>query len=152
MFLFKFVFKFVFNICGEFMQLKSCSYFISPFHLCFSFYLIYVIIFCQHIVLKGPCLASSFASPQPRQQSIASISFRSMELLYVVIYMDETITIVFITLALNLGYQLLHYFIRKISEYDNVNLCCLNFNKSSNSPFTKFSSSSDKDAIPEIKI
>ena len=65
--------------------------------------------------------------------------------------MDETITIVFITLAVNLGYQLLHYFIRKISEYDNVDMLCLKFNKS-NSPFKKWSSSSDKDAIPEIKI
>ena len=66
--------------------------------------------------------------------------------------MDETITIVFITLAVNLGYQLLHYFIRKISEYDNVNLCCLNFNRTVQTNLKKFSSSSDKDAIPEIKI
>ena len=66
--------------------------------------------------------------------------------------MDDTITIIFITLSVNLGYQLIHYIIRKISEYDNVDFFCLKFNKTTNSLFKKFSSSSDKDAMPEIKI
>ena len=66
--------------------------------------------------------------------------------------MDEYTTIIFITLSVNLGYQLIHYIIRKISEFDNIDIFCFKFNKTTNSPFKKFSSSSDKDAIPEIKI
>ena len=66
--------------------------------------------------------------------------------------MDDTTTIIFITLSVNLGYQLIHYIIRKISEYDNDDFFCLKFNKTTNSLFKKFSSSSDKDAMPEIKI
>ena len=66
--------------------------------------------------------------------------------------MDDTTTIIFITLSVNLGYQLIHYIIRKISDCDNVDILCFKFNKTTNSPFKKFSSSSDKDAITEIKI
>ena len=66
--------------------------------------------------------------------------------------MDDTITIIFITLSVYLGYQLIHHIIRKISDCENVDIFCLKFNKTTNSPFKKFSSSSDKDAMPEIKI
>ena len=66
--------------------------------------------------------------------------------------MDDTTTIVLITMAINMGYQLLHYCIRKFSEYTDIDLCCFHFNKNQSSIKNKRSSESDKDGITEISI
>ena len=67
--------------------------------------------------------------------------------------MDE-LSIVFITLGINLGYTILHYCIRKISEYTEVDLFCISLKRDKNqsSIKNKSSSESDKDGITEISI
>ena len=66
--------------------------------------------------------------------------------------MDDTTTEVLITLSVNLVYQLIHYLIRKLTDFDNISFPCIRLNRTVQTNLKKFSSSSDKDAIPEIKI
>ena len=65
--------------------------------------------------------------------------------------MDE-LSIVFITLGINMGYQILHYCIRKFSEYTDIDLGCFHFSKKESTIKNKRSSESDKDGITEISI
>ena len=66
--------------------------------------------------------------------------------------MDE-ITIVFITLGINIAYQLIHYSIRKLSECQEIDFFCFKLKRDNNSSITnKRSSESDKDGITEISI
>ena len=65
--------------------------------------------------------------------------------------MDE-ITIVFVTMALNLGYQIIHYAVRKFTEYTDIDLGCFHFSKNQSTIKNKMSSESDKDGITEISI
>ena len=60
--------------------------------------------------------------------------------------MDSS-TIIFITLGVNLFYQLLHYLIRKIT-----NIYTLRNQQKNNNKFKISSDESDKDAITEIHI
>ena len=60
--------------------------------------------------------------------------------------MDSS-TIIFITLGVNLFYQLLHYLIRKIT-----NICTLRNQQENNNKLKISSDESDKDAITEIHI
>ena len=67
--------------------------------------------------------------------------------------MDD-VTIVLVTLSINIGYQILHYFIRKISDYENINFLCCKFSKTNNESSIKYkrSSETDKDGIHSIEI
>ena len=65
--------------------------------------------------------------------------------------MDE-LSIVFITLGINMGYQILHYCIRKFSEYTDIDLGCFHFRKANETIKNKRSSESDKDGITEITL
>ena len=65
--------------------------------------------------------------------------------------MDELST-VFITLGINIGYNLLHYIVRKISDFSEIDLLCFKFRKNESSIKNKRSSESDKDAVTEITI
>ena len=65
--------------------------------------------------------------------------------------MDE-ITIVFVSIAINLGYQLIHYAVRKFTEYTDIDLGCFHFSKKESTIKNKRSSESDKDGITEISI
>ena len=66
--------------------------------------------------------------------------------------MDE-LSIVFITLGINIGYNLLHYIVRKISDFSEIDLLCFKFKRDNNSTIkNKRSSESDKDGITEISI
>ena len=60
--------------------------------------------------------------------------------------MDST-TIIFITLSVNLFYQLIHYLIRKIT-----NIYTLRKQQENNNKLKMSSDSSDKDGITEIHI
>ena len=61
--------------------------------------------------------------------------------------MMDSSTIIFITLGVNLFYQLLHYFIRKIT-----NIYTLRNQQENNNKLKISSDESDKDAITEIHI
>ena len=60
--------------------------------------------------------------------------------------MDST-TIIFITLGVNLSYQLIHYLIRKIT-----NIYTLRNRQENKNKFKMSSDESDKDAITEIHV
>ena len=66
--------------------------------------------------------------------------------------MDE-ITIVFLSLGVNIAYSLIHYTIRKLSECQEIDFFCFKFKKDNNNTIkNKGSNESDKDGITEISI
>ena len=65
--------------------------------------------------------------------------------------MDE-ITIVFLSLGVNIAYSLIHYTIRKLSECQEIDFFCFKFKKDNNNTIKKRSDESDKDGITEISI
>ena len=66
--------------------------------------------------------------------------------------MDDTTFVVLITMSINLGYQILHYAVRKFTEYTDIDLGCFHFSKKESTIKNKRSSESDKDAVTEISI
>ena len=66
---------------------------------------------------------------------------------YKYIYMMDSTTIIFITLSVNLLYQLIHYLIRKIT-----NIYALRNEQEIKNKLKISSDESDKDAITEIHV
>ena len=46
--------------------------------------------------------------------------------------MDETTTVVLLTMGINMAYQLLHYADRKFTEYTEIDFACFHFSKKDN--------------------
>ena len=65
--------------------------------------------------------------------------------------MDE-ITVILITLSVNMGYALIHYLVRKITQIYALKYASKNQDNSNSNLKTFLSNSSDKDQINEIHI
>ena len=66
--------------------------------------------------------------------------------------MDDTTFVVLLTMSINLSYQLIHYAVRKFTEYTDIDLACFHFSKNQSSIKNKRSSESDKDGVTEITL
>ena len=64
--------------------------------------------------------------------------------------MMDSITIILITLSVNMGYALIHYLVRKITQIYALKYSAKNQDHSNSKTF--LSNSSDKDQINEIHI